>query len=352
MSTLTQPRAVRIGVISARVRPIGPIVVGIALVVLFVLFALSLALGDVSVSAGQVLATIRGDGNKLENLVIMDLRMPRAITAIFVGIALGASGAVSQTMTRNPLASPDILGITSGASLGAVAVIAWFGASIPAAWTGAAIPLSALAGGLITALIVYSLAWKRGVSDNRVIIVGIGIGAMAAALINWILILVREQDIQRAQIWLSGSLNGRSWTQVAVLAVVVPLLVLAVLAASRSLRALDFGDETAISLGVRVNGARITLAVLLVLLASFAVAAAGPIVFLALIAPQIALRLVGSATPPLVLSALVGAGVLLASDLVARLAFPQELPVGIITGAVGAAFLMYLLASTRRRVVS
>lgn len=352
MSTLTQPRAVRIGAISARVRPIGPIVVGAALIVLFVLFALSLTLGDVSVSVGQVLATIRGDGNKLENLVVLDLRMPRAITAIFVGIALGASGAVSQTMTRNPLASPDILGITSGASLGAVAVIAWFGASIPAAWTGAAIPLSALGGGLITALIVYSLAWKRGVSDNRVIIVGIGVGAMAAALINWILILVREQDIQRAQIWLSGSLNGRSWTHVAVLAVVVPLLLFAVLAASRSLRALDFGDETAISLGVRVNGARITLAVLLVLLASFAVAAAGPIVFLALIAPQIALRLVGAATPPLVLSALVGAGVLLASDLVARLVFPQELPVGIITGAVGAVFLMYLLASTRRRVVS
>jgi iron complex transport system permease protein len=269
--------------------------------------------------------------------------LPRALTGLLVGAALGLSGAIFQSIARNPLASPDIIGVTYGASAFAVFAIVTLGL------TGVAVSGFAITGAVLTAFIMYVLAWRQGVSSYRLILIGIGIGAIATSVTSYLLTKARVEIAQQALIWLTGSLNGRDWSNVRsmglTLAVLTPLLVYLV----HRLRILQLGDETAYGLGLRVETSRLGLIVVGVLLAAVAVAAAGPIGFVAFVAPPIARGLTRSPGPAMIASALLGALVVAVSDLIAQHAFGDtQLPVGVVTGVVGAPYLMFLLARTNR----
>ncbi|TDU90309.1 iron complex transport system permease protein [Kribbella voronezhensis] len=319
------------------------VVIAVLAAVVFVIFCVSLSLGDFKIPVVDVVKTLFGGGDRATEFIVNKLRLPRALTGVLVGLALGLSGAIFQSIARNPLASPDIIGVTYGASAFAVLAIVTLGL------TGAAVAGLAIAGALLTAIIMYLLAWRRGVSSYRLILVGIGIGAMATSFTSYLLTKARVEIAQQALIWLTGSLNGRDWSQVRsmaiTLAVLSPVLVLLV----HRLRILQLGDETAYGLGLRVELSRLGLIVVGVLLAAMATAAAGPIGFVAFVAPPIARWLTRSPGPALVPSALIGAFVVSLSDLIAQHGLGHtQLPVGVITGVVGAPYLMFLLARANR----
>jgi len=318
-------------------------VVAVLAVILFVVFCVSLSLGDFKIPVIDVVKTLFGGGDKATEFIVNRLRLPRALTGILVGVALGISGAIFQSVARNPLASPDIIGVTYGASAFAVFAIITLGL------TGTAVSVLAIVGALLTAFIMYVLAWRRGVSSYRLILVGIGIGAIASSLTSYLLTKARVEIAQQALIWLTGSLNGRDWTHVRSMAVVLVVLTPVTMLLVHRLRILQLGDETAYGLGLRVEGSRLALIVVAVLLAAVATAAAGPIGFVAFVAPPIARWLTRSPGPAIVASALIGALVVAVSDLVAQHALGgTQLPVGVVTGVVGAPYLMFLLARTNR----
>lgn len=303
----------------------------------FLVFCLSIGIGDFTIGLPQVLQTIFGQGARVDEFVIMDLRMPRALCGLVVGVALGISGALTQSIARNPLASPDILGIMSGASATAVFLVTTAGAS------SVGLPTAALAGGLGTGLLVYFLAWRRGIDGLRLILIGISVSAVMQAITTWLLVLADIRDVGRAQAWLVGSLEGRSWEEVWIALWGTVALTVIVLCIAFQLRPMHFGDDVAAGLGVRFSLVRAVLLLCAVLLAGFAVSAAGPVPFVALIAPQITMRLLRSPVPPLVASGLLGALLLISSDLIARTVLPDSLPVGIVTAVIGGPFLVYLL---------
>ncbi|MGW1347165.1 FecCD family ABC transporter permease, partial [Kribbella sp. NPDC002412] len=284
-----------------------------------------------------------GGGDRATEFIVNRLRLPRALTGLMVGAALGMSGAIFQSIARNPLASPDIIGVTYGASAFAVFAIVTLGL------TGVAVSAFAIVGAVLTAFIMYVLAWRQGVSSYRLILIGIGIGAIATSITSYLLTKARVEIAQQALIWLTGSLNGRDWSNVRsmglTLAVLAPLMMFLV----HQLRILQLGDETAYGLGLRVELSRLGLIVIGVLLAAVATAAAGPIGFVAFVAPPIARRLTRSPGPAMIASALLGALVVALSDLIAQHAFGDtQLPVGVVTGVVGAPYLMFLLARSNR----
>jgi iron complex transport system permease protein len=281
---------------------------------------------------------------------VLELRAPRIVVAVLVGVALGISGALLQTFARNPLASPDVLGVTGGAAIGAVAVIVLGGTTTAGGLLGGlGLPAAALAGALLMALLVFGLAWRAGIDGYRLVLVGIGLSAMAQAVVNYLLTRSAIQDAAVANIWITGSLNGRGWDQALPLALALLVLLPAALALSRVLGVLQFGDDTARALGVRVPLAQAATVVVAVALAAFAVSAAGPIQFVALVVPQIAVRLAGGSRPPLLTSGLLGALLVVASDLLARTVLPASFPVGVVTAVVGAPYLLWLLVRGRRR---
>lgn len=312
-------------------------------VIVFAVFCVSLSLGDFKIPVLDVVKTLFGGGDKATEFIVNRLRLPRALTGILVGVALGMSGAIFQNVARNPLASPDIIGVTYGASAFAVLAIITLGL------TGTAVSAMAIAGALLTAFTMYLLAWRRGVSSYRLILVGIGIGAIATSLTSYLLTKARVEVAQQALIWLTGSLNGRDWTHVRSMAVMLVVLIPVSVLLVHRLRVLQLGDETAYGLGLRVESSRLGLIVVGVLLAAVATAAAGPIGFVAFVAPPIARRLTRSPGPAMVVSALIGALVVALSDLVAQHALGDtQLPVGVVTGVIGAPYLMFLLARTNR----
>ena len=311
---------------------------------------LNIGRGDFPISAGEVLAVLLGGGEQAQRFIVLDLRLPRSLTAILVGAALGLSGAITQTVARNPLASPDILGVAAGASTAAVAVIV-LGGSFPvvASISGLiGLPVAALLGGLVTAALVYGLSWRSGIAGFRLVLVGVGIGAVATALTSWMLVVAEINDVARATVWLTGSLNARGWEHVVPVGLALAVLVPVGLLLAFGLGALQLGDDTALGLGLRVDRERTALLLVAVGLAAVATASAGPIAFVALVVPQICLRLVRSARPPLLASAVYGALLLLVADLVARTVFPVELPVGIVTAILGSPYLIWLLARGSR----
>lgn len=339
----------RAGPVSGVWRP-RSVLVPLALAVLAVLLlAAGTGRGDYPLSVPQVLAVLAGGGDATERLVVVDLRLPRALTGLLVGVALGTAGAISQSVTRNPLASPDVLGITAGAGAGAVAVIV-LGAD---AGTVAAIgvPLAALLGGLVTAAAVYLLAWRHGIEGLRLVLVGIGVGAVLSSFTTYLLVRAEITAAAQATVWLTGSLNGRGWQHVAPVAGAVAVGGLLALACAPALAVLRLGDDSARALGLRVQLSTGLLVLAAVALSAVATSAAGPVAFVALASPQIAMRLVRCAGPPLVASGLAGAVVVLGADLVARTVLPVELPVGIVTAVLGAPFLLHLLVR-RHRVAS
>jgi iron complex transport system permease protein len=318
-------------------------VIVVLAVFVFVTFCVSLSLGDFKIPVIDVVKTLFGGGDRATEFIVNRLRLPRALTGLLVGAALGMSGAIFQSIARNPLASPDIIGVTYGASAFAVFAIVTLGV------TGVAVSAFAIVGAVLTALIMYVLAWRHGVSSYRLILIGIGIGAVATSITSYLLTKARVEIAQQALIWLTGSLNGRDWSNVRSLT--ITLVVLAPLTAFlvHRLRILQLGDETAYGLGLRVESSRLGLIVIAVLMAAVATAAAGPIGFVAFVAPPIARRLTRSPGPAMIASALLGGLVVALSDLIAQHAFGEtQLPVGVVTGVVGAPYLMFLLARTNR----
>lgn len=337
-------RAVRTrGGLSVRVEPRT---VAVCLLLLALALAAGIVLigsGDFPMAPGEVLATLLGDGTVAQEFVVLDLRLPRVLVAALVGAGLAVGGAVFQTITRNPLGSPDMLGVNQGAIVGALSVIVLFHGDATAVAAGG------LVGGTLTGAAVYVFAWKRGVHGFRIVLIGIGLAAMLTAVIHYLITKANLVDATRAVVWMTGSLEGRDWTQfwplLAVSAVLLPL----VLAYGRPLRMLEMGDDAAYALGVRVERVRIVLLVSAVLLVASATAAAGPITFVALSAPQLTRRLTRSPGPNLGASALMGAAVLLVADWAATNVFGErQLPVGVVTGIVGGCYLLWLLVTERR----
>jgi iron complex transport system permease protein len=311
-------------------------------VVGFVAFCWSVSVGEFPIPMSEVVPAIVGGVSQDATFIIHELRLPRALTAVLVGAAFGLSGAIFQSLARNPLASPDIIGITAGASTSAVFIIVVLHGG------GAFLSLGAIAGGLVTAVAIYFLAFRRGVSAYRLVLVGIGVAATLNAVTSYLLTRAEIHDAQRATVWLTGSLNGRTWDHVEPLALALLLLVPATLVLTQPLRTLQLGDDTARGLGVRVETIRMALVLVGVALAAVATAAAGPVAFVAFVSAPIARRLVDTSLT-VIPAALTGATLLLLADITARTVFaPTELPVGVVTGLIGAPYLIWLLARSNR----
>ncbi|KOU56374.1 iron ABC transporter [Streptomyces sp. MMG1533] len=342
---------VRLGGVSFVWRPWIAFVTLLLATAAFLVFCLSIGVGDFPIGLSRVIATILGRGGQVDEFVIMDLRMPRALAGLVVGIALGVSGAITQSIARNPLASPDILGITGGASAVAVFLVTVSGGTAAAVVDSVGLSAAALAGGLGTGLLVYFLAWRRGIDGFRLILIGISVSAVTEAITTWLLVTADIRDVARAQAWLVGSLDNRSWNEVWIALWCTLVLMVVVACVAFQFKPMHFGDEVAAGLGVRYSMVRAVLLLCAVLLAGVAVSAAGPVPFVALVAPQVAMRLARCPTPPMVASGLVGALLLIGADLVARTALPIALPVGVVTAAIGGPFLVYLLVRANRRQV-
>ncbi|MFJ6216994.1 FecCD family ABC transporter permease [Streptomyces sp. NPDC092296] len=303
----------------------------------------SLCLGESTVAPGEVVKVILGRPSP-DELVVGTLRLPRVTVGILVGLALGLAGALIQTVARNPLASPDVIGVTHGASAVVVGLAAFGTAQSPGQ-----VPPAAVGGGLLAGLLVYLLAWRRGMHAQRFVLVGIGISVALSSLTQLFLTKGDALQSQQAKVWTTGSLNGAGYDQAGWLSLVLLAAVPFVLWAARAQRSVSFDDATAVALGLRLNRIRLGLALLGVALAACATGAAGPVDFVALMAPQIAVRLARTAQLPLLGSALTGGVLTVAADLLARkLLSPDELPVGVVTALVGAPYLMWLLVRSRR----
>ncbi|MEV7198247.1 iron chelate uptake ABC transporter family permease subunit [Streptomyces sp. NPDC093510] len=299
--------------------------------------------GDFPIPAADVIRTLLGNGNAGQEFIINDLRLPRVLVGLLVGAALGLGGALFQSIARNPLGSPDVLGLGQGSTAGALTMIVLFQGS------AAEVAGGALVGGLVTGLAIYLLAWKRGVHGYRLVLVGIGVSAFITAVNGYLLTKADFVDAARSVVWMTGSLNGRDWEQVWPLLVLCAVLVPLVLVYGRPLRMLEMGDDVANSLGVPVERTRFVLLTASVLLTAAATAAAGPVSFVALTAPQLARRLTRSPGPNLMPAMFMGATLLIVADWASQRAFgADQLPVGVVTGVLGGIYLLWLLVAQRK----
>jgi iron complex transport system permease protein len=314
-----------------------------ALLAIVVAAIAGLALGDYPLTTDEVIGVLTGRVDGLARTVVLDWRLPRVLAAIGFGAALGVSGAIFQTLTRNPLASPDIIGLANGSFTGMLVALLLLGGSWPALMAGS------LLGGLAAAVAIFILALRQGLSGFRFIVVGIGVSAMLAAFNSWLLLRADLDVALFAAAWGAGTLNTATatvvWPALACLVVLFAVLPFA----ARPLRQLELGDDVAAATGVRLTRERAILIGLAVALVSAVTAVAGPIAFIALAAPQIARRLTRSPGIPLVATGLVGGVLLLASDLVAQHLIPLTVPVGVVTVVVGGLYLTQLLLRERRR---
>ncbi|MEU8137818.1 FecCD family ABC transporter permease [Streptodolium elevatio] len=309
----------------------------------------SLAMGDYELPWSDVVTGLFNAGPEDAELVVHELRLPRALVAIMVGFALGLAGAVFQAVTRNPLAGPDIVGITAGAGAGAVVAILAGGVGTGVSATYGPVPLGALVGAVTTGLVVYFLAFRQGtITGYGFVLVGIAANGMLVAFTRWALARVDIDAATRATAWLTGSLENRDYTQVRWMALGLLLLVPPLVALVRPYRMLQFGDDIATGLGVPTRAARTALLLVGTCLAALATACAGPVVFVALAAPQIARGLAGTAEIPLFTAGFAGAVVVGGADLLARTAFPETVPVGIVTGLIGAPYLLWFLGRANK----
>ncbi|MFF8404793.1 FecCD family ABC transporter permease [Streptomyces sp. NPDC015684] len=344
MKTRSTSRAVRIpGGFSVRLDPRALIVVVLLLAAALAAAVALIGTGDAKIPAADVLRTLAGNGTAYQDFIVNELRLPRVLVGLLVGASLGLGGALFQAVSRNPLGSPDVLGLSQGSTAGALVVIVLMSGSATQVTAGA------LIGGLVTGLAIYLLAWKQGVHGYRLVLVGIGVSAVVTAVNGYLLTKADLVDATRAVVWMTGSLSGRDWSQVWPLLALCAVLVPLVLANARGLRMMEMGDDVAGALGVRVQRVRLVLMVCAVLLTAAATAAAGPVGFVALTAPQLARRLTRSPGPNLVASLCMGAALLVAADWVSQRAFgADQLPVGVVTGVLGGAYLLWLLVTERR----
>ncbi|WP_309235550.1 iron chelate uptake ABC transporter family permease subunit [Streptomyces sp. TRM64462] len=345
------PRVISGRVVRTRKGSVSLRVHGRAIAVTAVLFAalvaaagVTLTTGDFELSVGEVLHALTGDGSQLADFVVNTLRMPRLVTALCVGAALAVSGAILQSLTGNPLGSPDIIGFTNGSAVGALVVIIVLHGSMTQ------IAVGALIGGLATAAAVHLLLLGRGLTGFRLVVIGIGVSALLLAVNSYLITRATFQEALEAQAWLIGSLGNRLWLHANAIGLAVAVLLPLAFLLSRRLSMVEMGDTTAMALGVDVARTRTVLLVISVALAAFATAVTGPIWFVALAAPQVARKLTGTYGPALLPSALTGALMLAVSDLaVQRLFAPALLPVGTATGCVGGLYLIWLLINESRK---
>lgn len=321
------------------------IAVAAVLLVLGTLSAVwALSLGSSDISPLQVAAAALGAGDPGQVFIVQQLRLPRVLTALLVGAALGASGLLFQGLMRNPLASPDVVGVTGGASLAAVLAI---GASVP--------PLGlqvAAAGGAIAATAtLYLCGGRSGAAGNRLVLIGIGVNAIASAGVALVMARLPVGPLGAAEVWLAGSLHARNWGHVQAAALALAIALPAAFWLLRRLAVLELGDDLATGAGVHVRHTRTALLGMGALLAGIAVAAAGPIAFVALGAPHIARRVTGpTGAATFTAAALIGALLVLTADIIGqRLLAPTTLAAGVVTAALGAPYLLWLLHRTGRR---
>ncbi|WP_026425988.1 FecCD family ABC transporter permease [Actinokineospora inagensis] len=334
---------VRVGVLSFRAHPRAIAVVGGLLLLAAGLALLGLLTGDFPLNLTQLANTLGGAGTGGQKYIVYDLRLPRVTVALLVGAALGVSGAIFQSLARNPLGSPDIIGFSGGSATGAILVLVVFGGGITQ------IAVGSVLGGIAAAVVVYGLAYRTGVQGYRLILIGIGVTAVLGSLNTYILTRAGLRQAQAAQVWLIGSLNGRGWTEALPVAIALAVLLPTAVVLGRRLGILEMGDETATMLGIRTEWTRLSLVVVSVALTAVSTACAGPITFVALAAPQLARRLAGSSGVALLPAAAMGAVLLLAGDVLSQRAFGQNaLPVGVATAALGGIYLAWLLATEWR----
>jgi iron complex transport system permease protein len=309
-----------------------------------VLAVFALGVGEYPVPPSQVVAVLAGQDQSFASVLVLQWRMPRILLAVLIGAALGVSGAIFQALTRNPLGSPDVIGFDFGAYTGALIAIAVLGGGY---YT---VAVSAVAGGLLTAVVVYLLSYQNGVAGFRLIIVGIAISAVLSSFCQWIILKIKLHQAVTASVWQQGSLSGLDWAQVYPVVGCLALAALAFVVIGPKLPILQMGDDAAGALGINPERVRLAYFTIGVLLVAVAAAAAGPISFVALAAPQLARRLTAAPGVGLCSAAAMGAFLLLASDLIAlRIFAPTELPVGAVTVTVGGLYLVYLLVAQARR---
>ncbi|MCP9947085.1 iron chelate uptake ABC transporter family permease subunit [Actinomadura madurae] len=300
--------------------------------------------GEFPISPPDVVRVLAGQGDRATEFIVTTLRLPRAVTGLLAGLALGLSGAIFQSISRNPLGSPDLIGFTTGAATGALLQILVFGGG------AVAITVSSVGGAVLTALAVYLVAYRRGggVHGVRLVLIGVAAAAMLEALNAYLITRAELREAYEAAFWLTGSLNGRDWDQAVPLGLALAVLVPAALVLARSLGMGELGDDAAQALGVPVQRTRALLMIVGVGLVAAATAAAGPVPFVALAAPQLARRMTRRPGAQLLPAALTGAALLAVSDLIS-LRLPTAVPVGVVTGVLGGVYLAWLLAAAGRR---
>lgn len=313
-------------------------------------FIISTGLGEMKISPLRVLQVLAGGGTEMDRLIIETFRLPRIIVALMVGMGLAVAGGILQGIIRNPLASPDILGITGGASVAVVGFLAIFSdesnaLTVSIKW----MPAAAFIGAAVVAFLVYFLAWKNGVSPIRLVLIGIGLMTLMKALTTMMMVFGPIYQASQANIWITGTVYGSNWENVAILVPWILLLLIIAFIFARNINIQELGDEAATGLGGYVQRHRLILLMISTGLIGGSVAFAGGIGFVGLMAPHMARRLVGSAFGALLpVSALLGAILVMLADLIGRTMFsPLEIPAGVFTASIGAPYFIYLLYKTR-----
>lgn len=344
--TSARPRLLwaRMGGISFRINLKVLALTGAALAVLGILAAWAITLGSLTLPLEAILEALAGRGSREADFVVLSLRLPRILAAVLVGLLLAMSGAVFQGLVRNPLASPDIIGINAGASLAAVF---WIVTHRPAAF----LPLAAFCGAFAAAAAVYALSWRGKIDNTRLILVGIGVNALLTAGVTIFIVRSGINDVSKAYQWMTGSVYASSWADVRMLALAAAVLAPLGSGLMWPLRALQMGDQTARSLGVPLERTRLMLAVTGCALSAAAVSTAGPVGFVALMVPHAARMLAGPMTGGvLLLSGLLGGALMLGADMIGQHALPVGLPVGVLTAALGAPYFLFLLYRSNVRL--
>lgn len=322
----------------------------ILMAITVVVFLTSTGIGEVLINPINVMKTLFGFGDEMENLFVFSFRLPRIMIALLVGICLAVAGAILQGLIRNPLASPDIIGITGGGSVGVVLFLMLFSDRnnaliVSIKW----IPIAAFLGATIIGILVYFLSWKNGSSSIRLVLIGIGLSMLTQSLTTLFMVKGPIYQAAQANVWITGTVYGATWEQVRILLPVVVILMIITIISIRNVNIQELGDELATGVGSAVQRNRFLLLVLSTALTGSAVAFAGVIGFVGLMAPHIGRRLVGSSFGALLpVSALIGAILVMVADLIGRTLFsPLEVPAGVFTAAIGAPYFIYLLYKTR-----
>lgn len=318
-------------------------VTSLLLLLTCILCCAMLLLGNKIYPIQEVIRTLSGEKIAGVSFAVNTIRLPRMVAGLFAGFAFGVAGYIFQTMLRNPLANPNVLGITSGSSAAAVLCITMFHTS------NAVVSIASVIAGLVTVIFMYVLSRGKSFSIGRLILIGIGIQAILDAVISYLLLISSQQDIPAALRWLNGSLNGSRMEELPPLIITVILFTPIVLLLGRHLNILELGEQMATSLGVAAGKTRVLLIVSSVFMIAIATSTTGPIAFVSFLAGPIANRLVGASFSNILPAGLVGASLVLAADLIGQFAFEYRFPVGVITGLLGAPYLILLLIRMNRK---